>query len=61
MYSGFVENMIRCVYGGLFDEGSPLSNAQGFRLDVLEALRPLKLAVVRGPGGNFVALSPHTP
>jgi alpha-N-arabinofuranosidase len=55
MYSGFVENMIRCVYGGIFDEGSPLSNAQGFRLDVLEALRPLKLAVVRGPGGNFVS------
>jgi alpha-N-arabinofuranosidase len=55
MYSGFVENMFRCVYGGLFDEGSPLSNEQGFRRDVLEALRPLKLAVVRGPGGNFVS------
>lgn len=55
MYSGFVENMFRCVYGGLFDEGSPLSNEQGFRRDVLEVLRPLRLAVLRGPGGNFVS------
>src|SRR5581483_9382528 len=55
MYSGFIENMYRCVYGGLFDEGSPLSNEQGFRRDVLDALRPLRLAVLRGPGGNFVS------
>jgi len=55
MYSGFVENMFRCVYGGLFEEGSPLSNEQGFRRDVLEALRSLRLAVLRGPGGNFVS------
>jgi alpha-N-arabinofuranosidase len=55
VYGGFVENMFRCVYGGIFDKDSPLSNEQGFRLDVLEALRPLRLSVVRGPGGNFVS------
>src|SRR2546423_10586046 len=55
VYSGFIEHMFRCIYGGIFDEHSPLSNEQGFRLDVLEALRPLRLAVVRGPGGNFVS------
>ena len=35
VYSGFIEHMFRCIYGGIFDEHSPLSNEQGFRLDVL--------------------------
>ena len=39
---------------GIFEEGSPLSN-HGFRSDVLDLLRALKLGVLRWPGGNFVS------
>ncbi|HZR40616.1 MAG TPA: alpha-L-arabinofuranosidase C-terminal domain-containing protein [Ktedonobacteraceae bacterium] len=55
IYGGFIEHLGRCIYGGIFDEGSPLSDASGFRQDVLEAVRPLCLPLLRWPGGNFVS------
>ena len=53
LLSGFVEHLGRCVYGGLFDEGSPLADANGFRKDVIEAVRALKPPVLRWPGGQL--------
>jgi alpha-L-arabinofuranosidase len=41
IYGGFIEHLGRCIYGGVFDEGSPLADAQGFRTDVLDAVRAL--------------------
>ena len=55
IFGQFVEHLGRCIYGGLFDEGSPLSDARGFRRDVLDAIRPLRVPVLRWPGGNFVS------
>jgi alpha-L-arabinofuranosidase len=52
---GFAEHLGRCVYGGIFDEGSPLADANGFRTDVVEAVRRLKVPLLRWPGGNFVS------
>ncbi|MDA8296289.1 MAG: alpha-N-arabinofuranosidase [Actinomycetota bacterium] len=52
---GFAEHMGRCIYGGVFDENSPRSDAEGFRTDVLEAVRALRPPVLRWPGGNFVS------
>src|SRR5580704_112797 len=52
---GFTEHLGRCIYGGVFDEGSPLSDAEGFRTDVIEAVRRLKPPLLRWPGGNFVS------
>lgn len=52
---GFAEHAGRCVYGGIFDEGSPLSDAEGYRADVIEAVRRLKPPLLRWPGGNFVS------
>jgi alpha-N-arabinofuranosidase len=37
IYGGFIEHLGRCIYGGIFDEGSPLSDEHGFRRDVIEA------------------------
>lgn len=48
-------HMGRCIYGGIYDPGNSLSNSDGFRLDVLEALEELNCPVMRYPGGNFVA------
>ncbi len=55
IFGNFIEHLGRCIYGGIFDEGSPLSDARGFRRDVLEAARPLRIPVLRWPGGNFVS------
>jgi alpha-L-arabinofuranosidase len=55
VFGGFVEHLGRCINGGLFEEGSPLSDDRGFRRDVLDLMRPLKLSVLRWPGGNFVS------
>jgi alpha-N-arabinofuranosidase len=55
VFGGFVEHLGRCIYGGLYDEGSPLADERGFRKDVLGLLRELRLGVLRWPGGNFVS------
>ena len=47
--------MGRCIYGGIYDPGNPLSDENGFRKDVIEAFKELDVPVVRYPGGNFVA------
>ena len=55
IFGGFIEHFHAQVYGGLFDPDSPLSDEQGFRTDVIEAMKALKIAVVRWPGGCFVS------
>ncbi|KAF9472405.1 glycoside hydrolase family 51 protein [Pholiota conissans] len=58
IYSGFTEHMGRCIYGGIYDPTNEhgLADARtGFRRDVMEALRALKIPLVRYPGGNFVS------
>jgi alpha-N-arabinofuranosidase len=55
IFGNFIEHLGRCIYGGIFEEGSPLSDGRGFRRDVLEAARPLRVPVLRWPGGNFVS------
>lgn len=47
--------MGRCIYGGIYDPGNPLSDENGFRKDVIEAMKELRVPVIRYPGGNFVA------
>ena len=55
IYGNFVEHLGRCVYGGIYDPGSPLSDDMGFRKDVIEVARGLNISLVRYPGGNFVS------
>ncbi len=55
IYGGFIEQMGRCIYGGIYDEGSSLSDADGDRKDVLDALRRLRVTQLRWPGGNFAS------
>jgi alpha-N-arabinofuranosidase len=53
LYGNFLEHLGRCIEGGVFDEGSPLSDAQGFRKDVLKEVQNLHVPLLRWPGGNF--------
>lgn len=55
IYGNFVEHLGRCVYGGIYDPGNPLSDENGFRKDVLEAVKGLNVSIARYPGGNFVS------
>lgn len=55
VFGGFLEHFDRQIYGGVFDPGSPLSDDRGFRTDVLEALRELRIPVIRWPGGCFAS------
>ncbi len=55
LYGNFVEHLGRCVYGGIYEPGSPLSDEDGFRKDVMQAAKDLKVSVTRYPGGNFVS------
>ena len=55
IFGNFTEHLGRCIYGGIFDEGSPLSDENGFRKDVLTAIQGLGVTVLRWPGGNFAS------
>jgi alpha-N-arabinofuranosidase len=55
LFGGFLEHMGRAVYQGVYDPESALADEQGFRSDVLSALRRLDMTVMRYPGGNFAS------
>ena len=54
IYGHFAEHLGRCIYGGIYvGEDSPIPNTRGIRNDVVEALKAIKLPVLRWPGGCF--------
>src|SRR3954464_14150447 len=53
IFGNFIEHLGRCIDGGIFEEGSPLSDKNGFRKDVLKAVRDMNVPLLRWPGGNF--------
>ncbi len=55
VYGNFIEHLDRCIYGGIYEPGSPLADERGFRTDVLDAVRRLRVPILRWPGGNFVS------
>lgn len=55
LFGNFTEHLGRCIYGGIFEEGSTLSDSAGYRKDVMEAVKNLGVSVLRWPGGNFVS------
>lgn len=55
IFGQFIEHFDNQVYGGIFDPGSKFSDNEGFRTDVIEALKEIKTPIVRWPGGCFVS------
>jgi alpha-N-arabinofuranosidase len=53
IFGNFIEHLGRCIQGGVFDEGNPLSDAEGFRKDVITAVKEMNVPFLRWPGGNF--------
>ena len=54
IYGHFSEHLGRCIYEGLYvGENSDIPNENGMRKDVVEALKEIKIPVLRWPGGCF--------
>jgi alpha-L-arabinofuranosidase len=54
IYGHFSEHLGRCIYEGIWvGKDSPVPNTDGIRNDVIEALKKLKIPVLRWPGGCF--------
>ena len=53
IFGQFIEHMGRAIYGGIYEPGNPLSDKNGFRVDVIEKIKELNPPILRWPGGNF--------
>lgn len=54
IYGQFAEHLGRGIYEGIWvGQDSDIPNTRGFRNDVLDALRAIKVPLVRWPGGCF--------
>jgi alpha-N-arabinofuranosidase len=54
IYGHFSEHLGHCIYQGYWvGEDSPIPNTHGIRNDVVDALRKIKVPVLRWPGGCF--------
>jgi len=55
IYGSFIEHLGRAVYEGIYEPDHPTANEDGFREDVIEAVKELNVPLIRYPGGNFVS------
>jgi alpha-N-arabinofuranosidase len=54
IYGHFAEHLGHCIYDGFYvGENSPIPNSNGVRNDIIDALKKLKIANLRWPGGCF--------
>lgn len=55
IYGHFSEHLGHCIYGGFYvgDNNKEIPNNNGVRLDVVEALKKMKIPLLRWPGGCF--------
>jgi alpha-L-arabinofuranosidase len=54
IYGHFAEHLGRCIYDGFYvGENSTIPNTNGVRNDIIDALKKLKVANLRWPGGCF--------
>ncbi len=55
LFSSFIEHLGRAVYTGIYEPGHPQADEQGFRKDVIDLVKDLRVSLVRYPGGNFLS------
>jgi alpha-L-arabinofuranosidase len=55
LFGSFLEHLGRAIYGGIYDPGSKLADANGFRTDMIKEIHELGVPIIRYPGGNFVS------
>ncbi len=55
IFGQFIEHFDNQIYGGIYDPESKFADEDGFRTDVIEAMKEIKVPIVRWPGGCFVS------
>lgn len=55
LLGAFLEHLGRAIYTGVYEPGSKLADAKGFRKDVVQEIKQLGVPIMRYPGGNFVS------
>lgn len=55
LFSTFLEPIGTMVNGTMYNPKHPTADEQGFRKDVIEALKSTDMPAIRLPGGNFVS------
>ena len=53
IYGSFIEHLGRAVYNGIYEPGHPLADKDGFRRDVIQLVKELKVPVIRYPGATL--------
>jgi alpha-N-arabinofuranosidase len=55
IYGHFAEHLGRCIYDGFYvgENNNSIPNKDGIRLDIIDALKKLKIPNLRWPGGCF--------
>ena len=55
IYGHFAEHLGNCIYGGFYvgENNTKIPHKDGVRLDIIDALKKLKVPVLRWPGGCF--------
>jgi alpha-N-arabinofuranosidase len=55
IYGSFIKHLGRAIYGGIYEPDHPKADELGFRKDVIDLVKELKVPIIRYPGGNFVS------
>mgnify|MGYP001824578833 FL=1 len=55
LLGAFLEHLGRAIYTGVYQPDSPLADENGFRTDVIDAVKGMDVPIMRYPGGNFVS------
>ena len=55
IFGGFLEHIGRAVYEGVYDPDCAHADENGFRADVMDAMKRQAMTVMRYPGGNFAS------
>ena len=55
LLGAFLEHLGRAIYTGVYEPGSKLADAKGFRQDVIAEVKDMAVPIMRYPGGNFVS------
>ena len=49
IYGSFIEHLGRAVYGGIYGPGHPKADELGFRKDVMDLVKELRVPIIRYP------------
>ena len=58
IFGSFLEHLGRAIYEGVYEPGSKLSDANGFRKDVMEEVKSIGVPIVRYPATDRLRGSP---